>query len=110
MKAEFMVFMAIPSFSLIQENRMRELVEALEAHDACKPFSDSSRRKRKKRKKRRLPRVPPHGGRRPCDHALQVPAVLQDLGASVADRCHGYRGSSRFSSAAVDSCTSSRNL
>ena len=63
---------------------MRELVEALEAHDACKPSSGSSRRKRKKRKKRRLPRVPRHGGRRPCEHALQVPAVLRVPGASVS--------------------------
>ena len=81
MKAEFMALMALPSFTPLQESRMRELVEALEAHDACKPSSGSSRRKRKKR---RLPRVPRHGGRRPCDHALQVPAVLRVPGASVS--------------------------
>ena len=42
----------------LQVNRSRELVEALEAHDACKPSSGSSRRN-KKRKKKKLPR----GGR-----------------------------------------------
>ena len=79
-----MALMALPSFTPLQESSMRELVEALEAHEACKPSSGSSRRKRKKRKKRRLPRVPRHGGRRPCEHALQVPAVLRVPRASVS--------------------------
>ena len=83
-KAEFMALMALPSFTPLQESRTRVLVEALEAHDACKPSSGSSRRKRKKRKKRRLPRVPRHGGRRPRAHAARVPAVLRVPGASVS--------------------------
>ena len=38
MKAEFTALVALPSFTPLQESRMRELVEALEAHEACKPF------------------------------------------------------------------------
>ena len=73
LKAEFVALMALQSLTPLQLSRSRELVEALEVHDACKPSSGSSRRKRKKRKKRRLR----HGGRRPGGHAAHVPAVLQ---------------------------------
>ena len=55
LKAEFVALMALPSLTPVQVSRSRELVEALEAHDACKPSSCSSRRN----KKRKLPR----GGR-----------------------------------------------
>ena len=54
-KAEFVALMALPSLTPLQVSRSRELVEALEAHDALKPSSGSSRRN-KKRKKKKLPR------------------------------------------------------
>ena len=58
LKAEFVALMALPSLTPLQVSRSRELVEALEAHDALKPSSGSSRRN-KKRKKKKLSR----GGR-----------------------------------------------
>ena len=50
LRDEFMALMALPSHTLLQASRTRELVEAVEAHDACKPSSDLGRRKRKKRR------------------------------------------------------------
>ena len=45
MKAEFMALMALPSLTPLQVSSSRELVEALEAHDACKPSTSSWRRR-----------------------------------------------------------------
>ena len=50
--------MEVPNLTPLQKSRTNELVEAMEAHDACKPSSGPGRRtKRRKRRKRRLPRI-----------------------------------------------------
>ena len=43
-----MALMALPSLTPLQASRTRELVEAMDAHDASKPSSGSSRRKKKR--------------------------------------------------------------
>ena len=57
LKDEFMALMALPSLTPLQASRTQELVEAMAAHDASKPYSGSSKRKKKKRKRRKLPKA-----------------------------------------------------
>ena len=45
LKDEFMALLDLESRSSLQERRLQELSDALDAHDASKPSSSSSKRK-----------------------------------------------------------------